>query len=120
MVGGVLVSPSLAQTVGLADWVGLPIPHSCRYCGTNPGFDFLLESLSWYKPWLVVGVVGGGVQSFFLRVMVGTGYPHPAQCEFAYPPVYVDYIIILSYVEWTAVYRFHISGLRKRIVVGGE
>ena len=36
--------------------------------------------------WLVVDVVGGGVQSFFLRVMVGTGYPHPAQCEFAYPP----------------------------------
>ena len=35
---------------------------------------------------LVVDVVGGGVQSFFLRVMVGTGYPHPAQCEFAYPP----------------------------------
>ena len=70
--------------------------------------------------WLVVDVVGGGVQSFFLRVMVGTGYPHPAQCEFAYPPVYIDYIIILSYVEWTTVYRFYISGLRKRIVVGGE
>ena len=28
----------------------LPIPHSCRYCGTNPGFDFLLESLTWFKP----------------------------------------------------------------------
>ena len=36
--------------VGLADWVGLPNPHSCRYCGTKPGFDFLLESLSWFKP----------------------------------------------------------------------
>jgi hypothetical protein len=36
------------------------------------------------------------------------------------PPVYIDYIIILSYVEWTAVYRFYISGLRKSIVVGGE
>jgi len=48
--GGLLVSPSLAQTVGLADWVGLPIPHSCRYCGTNPGFDFLLVSLTWFKP----------------------------------------------------------------------
>ena len=45
-----LVSPSLAQTVGLADWVGLPNPHSCRYCGTNPGFDFLLVSLTWFKP----------------------------------------------------------------------
>jgi len=56
----------------------------------------------------------------FLRVMVGTGYPHPARCEFAYPPVYIDYIIILSNVEWTAVYRFYICGLRKRIVVGGE
>ena len=55
----------VVQTVGLADWIGLPNPR------------FL---------WLVVDVVGGGVQSFFLRVMVGTGYPHPAQCEFAYPP----------------------------------
>ena len=44
MVGPVIESPSLAQTVGLADWVGLPNPHSCHYCGTNPGFDFLLES----------------------------------------------------------------------------
>ena len=35
--GGLLVSPSLAQTVGLADWVGLPIPHSCHYRGTNRG-----------------------------------------------------------------------------------
>ena len=48
--GGLLVSPSLAQTVGVADWVALPIPHSCRYCGTNPGFDFLLVSLTWFKP----------------------------------------------------------------------
>ena len=40
----------VVQTVGLADWIGLPNPHSCRYCGTNPGFDFLLESLSWFKP----------------------------------------------------------------------
>ena len=38
------------QTVGLADWVSLPNPHSCRYCGTNPGFDFLLVSLTWFKP----------------------------------------------------------------------
>ena len=49
-MGGVLVSPSMVQTVGLADWVGLPNPHSCRYCGTNPGFDFLLVSLTWFKP----------------------------------------------------------------------
>ena len=48
--GGLLVSPSLAQTVGVADWVALPIPHSCHYCGTNPGFDFLLVSLTWFKP----------------------------------------------------------------------
>ena len=35
--GGLLVSPSLAQTVGLADWIGLPNPHSsCRYRGVNP------------------------------------------------------------------------------------
>ena len=51
-------------------------PSSSRYRG---------ESLSWYKPWLVVGVVGGGVHSFFLRVG-RYRYPHPAQCEFAYPP----------------------------------
>ena len=44
------MSPSMVQTVGLADWVSLPNPHSCRYCGTNPGFDFLLESLPWFKP----------------------------------------------------------------------
>ena len=32
-----LVSPSLAQTVGLADWIGLPNPHSSsRYLGVNP------------------------------------------------------------------------------------
>jgi hypothetical protein len=48
--GNLLVSAIVVQTVGLADWVGLPNPHSCRYCGTNPGFDFLLESLSWFKP----------------------------------------------------------------------
>ena len=40
----------VVPTVGLADWVGLPNPHSCRYCGTNPGFDFLLVSLTWFKP----------------------------------------------------------------------
>ena len=48
--GGLLVSPSLAQTVGLADCTGLPNPHSCHYCGTNPRFDFLLVSLTWFKP----------------------------------------------------------------------
>ena len=32
--------------VGLADWVGLPNPHSCRYRGTNPGGGGLLASLS--------------------------------------------------------------------------
>jgi len=48
--GGLLVSPSLAQTVGLADCIGLHNPHSCRYCGTKPGFDFLLVSLTWFKP----------------------------------------------------------------------
>ena len=51
MVGGLLESLSrcqlgvrhsprvtvVVQTVGLADWVGLPNPHSCRYCGTNRG-----------------------------------------------------------------------------------
>jgi len=41
---------TVVQTVGLADWVSLPNPHSCRYCGTNPGFDFLLASLTWFKP----------------------------------------------------------------------
>ena len=25
-------------------------PSSCHYCGTNPGFDFLLVSLTWFKP----------------------------------------------------------------------
>jgi hypothetical protein len=25
--------------VGLADWIGLPNPHSCRYCGTNRGVN---------------------------------------------------------------------------------
>ena len=48
--GGLLVSPSLAQTVGYADQYSLPNPHSCHYCGTNPRFDFLLESLTWFKP----------------------------------------------------------------------
>ena len=78
-------------------------PSSCHYRGTNPGFDFLLVSLSWYKPWLVVDVVGGGVHSFFLRVG-RYRYPHPAQCKFAYPPRLhrlhkdsINYIIILSY-----------------------
>ena len=40
----------VVPTVGLADWVSLPNPHSCRYCGTKPGFDFLLVSLTWFKP----------------------------------------------------------------------
>ena len=72
--GTLLVSPSLAQTVGYADQYSLPIPHSCHYCGTNPGFDFLLVSLTWFKPWLVVDVVGGGVQSLFLRVKIGRAH----------------------------------------------
>ena len=40
----------MVQTVGYADQYSLPIPHSCHYCGTNPGFDFLLVSLTWFKP----------------------------------------------------------------------
>ena len=48
--GGLLVSPIVVQTVGLADCIGLPNPHSCHYCGTNAGFDFLLVSLTWFKP----------------------------------------------------------------------
>ena len=48
--GGLLVSPSLAQTVGYADQYSMPNPHSCHYCGTNPRFDFLLVSLTWFKP----------------------------------------------------------------------
>ena len=44
------MSPSLAQTVGYADQYSLPNPHSCHYCGTNPRFDFLLVSLTWFKP----------------------------------------------------------------------
>ena len=47
-----LVSAIVVQTVGLADWVSLPNPHSCRYRGTNPGFDVLLELLSWCQPLL--------------------------------------------------------------------
>ena len=35
--------------------------------------------------WLVVDVVGGGRNPFFYGLWC-TGYPHPAQCEFAYPP----------------------------------
>ena len=45
-----LESLSLAQTVGLADWVSPPNPHSCRYCGTNPVAGTLLASLTWFKP----------------------------------------------------------------------
>ena len=45
-----LVSPPMVQTVGYVDQYSLPIPHSCRYCGTNAGFDFLLVSLTWFKP----------------------------------------------------------------------
>jgi hypothetical protein len=52
--------------------------------------------------------------------MVGTGIHTQPSASLHTPPVYIDYIIILSYVEWTAVYRFYISGLRKSIVVGGE
>ena len=40
---GLIESLSLAQTVGLADWVSLPNPHSCRYRGTNPSSRTLLE-----------------------------------------------------------------------------
>ena len=46
---GVPTPPRVAivvPTVGLADWVGLPNPHSCRYRGTNPGGGGLLVSLS--------------------------------------------------------------------------
>ena len=50
MVGALIESLSLAQTVGLADWVSPPNPHSCHYCGTNAGFDFLIVSLTWFKP----------------------------------------------------------------------
>ena len=50
MFGTLLVSPSMVQTVGLADCTGLHNPHSCHYRGTNPGFDFLLASLTWFKP----------------------------------------------------------------------
>ena len=50
MVGALIESLSLAQTVGLADCTGLPNPHSCHYRGTNAGFDFLFVSLTWFKP----------------------------------------------------------------------
>ena len=66
-----LFRASVVQTVGLADWVGLPNPR------------FL---------WLVVDVVGGGVQSFFLRVMVGTGIHTQPSASLHTPPVYIDYI----------------------------
>ena len=46
---------------------------------------------------LVVDVVGRGVQSFFLRVMVGTGIHTQHSASLHTPPVYIDYIIILSY-----------------------
>ena len=77
--GGLLVSPSLAQTVGLADWVGLPIPHSCHYCGTNPRFDFLLASLPWFKPGERLSVANGWMCQYpwckntGVRTMVQTG-----------------------------------------------
>ena len=61
---GVRHSPRVTvvvPTVGLADWVGLPNPHSCRYCVTNPGFDVLLESLSWFKPGGKLSVANGCV-----------------------------------------------------------
>ena len=57
---------------------------------------------------LVVGVVGGGVHSFFLRVMVGQGIHTQPSASLHIPPVYIDYIIILSYrlrrvsVLWSA------------------
>ena len=69
-----------------------PAPSSRRNRGSNRGFSRLtwsaeptLLSVLWYKPWLVVGVVGGGGHSFFLRVG-RYRYPQPAQCKFAYPP----------------------------------
>ena len=46
---------------------------------------------------LVVDVVGGGVHPFFLRVMVGTGIHTQPSASLHTPPVYIDYIIILSY-----------------------
>ena len=49
----------VVQTVGLADWVSLTNPHSCRHCGTNPGFYFLLESLTWFKPGERLSVANG-------------------------------------------------------------
>ena len=86
-------------------------PSSSRYRGANSGFGTLLESLSRCQPVLeslVVDVVGGGVQSFFLRVMVGTGIHTQPSASLHTPPVYIDYIIILSYrlrrvsVLWSA------------------
>ena len=78
MVGALLVSPSLAQTVGLADCTGLPNPHSCHYCGTNPGFDFLLASLTWFKPrerlsWQTGGCVNIHGIKIQVSVVVQTG-----------------------------------------------
>ena len=69
--GGLLVSPSLAQTVGYADQYSLPIPHSCHYCGTNPGFDFLLVSLTWFKPRERLSLENGGCVSIHtVRIQV--------------------------------------------------
>jgi len=65
--------------VGLADWVGLPIPHSCHYCGTNPRFDFLLASLPWFKPGERLSVANGWMCQYpwckntGVRTMVQTG-----------------------------------------------
>ena len=58
---------------------GLPIPHSCRYCGINPGFDFLLESLSWFKPGERLSLANGWMCQYpwckntGVRTMVQTG-----------------------------------------------
>jgi hypothetical protein len=69
----------VVQTVGLADWVSLPISHSCRYCGINPWFDFLLESLPWFKPGERLSVANGWMCQYpygkntGVRTMVQTG-----------------------------------------------
>ena len=69
----------VVQTVGVADWVALPIPHSCRYCGINPGFDFLIESLTWFKPGERLSLANGWMCQYpygkntGVRTMVQTG-----------------------------------------------
>ena len=64
---------------GSADWVGLPNPHSCRHCGTKPGFDFLLASLTWFKPGERLSLANGWMCQYpygkntGVRTMVQTG-----------------------------------------------